>query len=199
MIRQGSLPAQRLPHDTKLLSACDLLLEYGADQMRHAHGRSLMAHLLGTATLLVDWNAPVDIVRAGLCHSIYGTNAFRRATLAEGDRHFLQLTIGKRAEALVWWFSRLKRPATILAALRNNSTLIRLRSGHSRRIDPAVLRQLFVLECANLLDQGISIERVRRLRRQAFSLSLDHTSRYLDAHLRRRMALRCKLIGTTAF
>jgi hypothetical protein len=148
------LPGRRLPRDARSQAAIQLLLARGADKTAHAHERSLLTHLVGTAIMLIAWNAPIDTVRAGLCHSIYGTNAFRKASLARNERAILQRTIGRRAEALVWHFSQLRRPATILRALRTGSQLVRELSGRTRNIDRQSLRQLFILECANLLDQA---------------------------------------------
>jgi hypothetical protein len=161
------LPGRRLPRDARSLAAIRLLQARGADRTAHAHERSLLTHLVGTAQLLLAWNAPIDTVRAGLCHSIYGTNAFRISTLAHDERALLRQTIGRRAEMLVWSFSRLRRPNTLLRAVSRHHRLVRERSGRTRRIETSVLQQLFILECANLLDQGISIPRANRLRRCA--------------------------------
>jgi hypothetical protein len=161
------LPGQRLPRDARCLAAIDLLLARSADKTAHAHERSLLTHLTGTARLLLLWNAPIDTVRAGLCHSIYGTNAFRTASLKRNERRLLQKTIGRRAEALVWSFATLRRPATLLRALRRDATLVRERAGRTRHIAPSALQQLFMLECANLLDQGLALPRARQLLRHA--------------------------------
>ncbi len=170
MRRPGTLPGQRKPRDARSLAAIHLLLSRGADKTAHAHERSLLTHLVGTARLLLAWNAPINTVRAGLCHSIYGTNAFRTASIARNERALLQQTIGRQAESLVWQFSRLRRPATLIRALKGNSHLVRERSGRTRRIDASALEQLFILECANLLDQGIPMSRARQLRRHAARL-----------------------------
>jgi hypothetical protein len=166
----GMLPGQRLPRDAKCQAGIRLLLARGADKTAHARGRSLLTHLTGTARLLLLWHAPIDTVRAGLCHSIYGTNAFRTASLARNERRLLRQTIGGRAEALVWSFSTLRRPATLLRALRSGGHLVRERSGRTRSISVSNLRQLFILECANLLDQGVSISDARQLQKQAEQL-----------------------------
>jgi len=185
----GMLPGQRLPRDTRSLAAIDLLLARGADKTAHAHERSLLTHLIGTARLLLIWNAPIDTVRAGLCHSIYGTNAFRKESIARDERALLQQTIGRRAEALVWSFSQLRRPATLLRALHKRATLVRERSGRTRHIDHASLQQLFILECANLLDQGVSMSRARQLRRQAARLAGSSDAMLYTMDDRHRQAL----------
>ncbi|HSD38482.1 MAG TPA: hypothetical protein VLC92_13300 [Rhodocyclaceae bacterium] len=193
MKNPGMLPGQRLPRDRRCLAAIHLLLARNADKTAHAHERSLLTHLTGTTRLLLLWDAPIDTVRAGLCHSIYGTNAFRTASLARHERALLQQTIGRRAEALVWSFSTLRRPATLLRALRRDATLVRERSGRTHRIELTALQQLFMLECANLLDQGLSLPRTQQLLRQALrcpgtpKTMLDT----LSAQLRQTRLARC--------
>ncbi|MDB5800824.1 MAG: hypothetical protein JWL63_1763 [Rhodocyclales bacterium] len=166
----GKLPAQRRPRDAKCRAAIDLLIASGAAELAHASDRSLLTHLVGTARLLLAWNAPIDTVRAGLCHSIYGTNAFRKASIAHTQRPVLQRVIGRRAEALVWLFSRLQRPATLLRATHHGTTLVKQRSGRTRHLDSSALQQLFILECANLFDQGVSMARARQLHGHATRL-----------------------------
>ncbi|MDB5815165.1 MAG: hypothetical protein JWN23_2282 [Rhodocyclales bacterium] len=189
MNRSGMLPAQRLPRDTRSRAAIALLLARSADRTAHANDRSLLQHLIGTARLLIAWNAPIDTVRAGLCHSIYGTNAFRRASIAADERPLLQRTIGRRAEALVWLFSRLQRPATIICSMNNGAALVRQSCGHTRHVDRSVLQQLFVLECANLLDQGISIPRAQQLHRTAARQTGIPAAMLHAMHDQRRRAL----------
>ncbi|GAB4062288.1 DUF6817 domain-containing protein [Uliginosibacterium sediminicola] len=162
--RRGlSLPAQRLPRERRTRQAIVLLQSLHTDGTAHAHGRSLLEHLVGTAQLLLAWNAPLDHVLAGLCHSVYGTQAFRKISLAHAQRPRLQQLIGRRAEALVWLFSTLRRPACLLKASAGGHCLVRTRAGRSRHLDPDTLGALFVIECANLLDQGVSLALARRL------------------------------------
>lgn len=158
-----SRPAQNFPRDRRTHAAIALLLELGADKIAHANGRSFMQHLVGTAQLLLKWNVDIDIVRAGLCHSIYGTNAFRHTTLAHDQRPRLQRTIGRRAEALVWHFATLRRPQTLQKALRYKRKLVRTRSGHTHHLDRNSIEALFALECANLLDQGCTHHTISQL------------------------------------
>lgn len=196
----GMLPGQRLPRDRRCNAAIQLLLSLGADQTPHAHGRSLLTHLVGTARLLLDWNAPVDTVRAGLCHSIYGTNAFRKASLAPAQRVVLQRAIGRHAESLVWSFSTLRRPATLIRALHNNAVWVRQRRGRTLRIGKYALDQLFILECANLLDQGVSQSRAKQLYAQTTRLT-DAPAAMLDTmrdHYRQTLLMRCVRLRPTS-
>ncbi|MEC5384385.1 hypothetical protein VVD49_01550 [Uliginosibacterium sp. H3] len=198
MRHPGMLPGQQLPRDARSLAAINLLLARGADKTAHANERSLLEHLIGTARLLLLWNAPIDTVRAGLCHSIYGTNAFRTATMRRNERALLQQTIGRRAEALVWSFSRLRRPATLQRALRHGSNLVRERSGRTRHIDSSSLQQLFILECANLLDQGVSMTHARRLLREATRLQNPSPVMLEDFRRQQRYAKRIRCTESAA-
>ncbi|MFT3735922.1 MAG: hypothetical protein QM776_12990 [Rhodocyclaceae bacterium] len=165
--RRYGPPAQQMPRHPRLARAIALLQEVGADQHPHTHGRSLLGHLVGTAQLLIAWNAPIATVLAGLCHSIYGTNAFRPVSLPRHQRQRLRNAIGPRAERLVWLFANLRRPTTLQRAVRHGHTLVRTRSGRTHHLDRRDIEQLFILECANLLDQGAPRQLVRQLRRDA--------------------------------
>jgi hypothetical protein len=185
-LRYG-LPSQRLPRHSRLLAAIALLQQVGADKQPHSLGRSLLGHLVGTAQLLIAWNAPIATVLAGLTHSIYGTNAFRKVSLAHNERQRLQQTIGRRAEHLVWLFANLRRPHTLQRAAQRGRTLVRLRKGRTRHLDRDDIRQLFILECANLMDQGISLSGNRKLLPQA------QRHAFITPEMRR--SLRCQLSG----
>jgi hypothetical protein len=161
--RTRSLPSQRAPRDRRTRHAITLLQALHTDATTHAHGRSLLEHLVGTAQLLLAWNAPLDCVLAGLCHSIYGTQAFRKISLSHAQRPRLQQLIGRRAEALVWLFGSLRRPTSLFKAVAGEHTLVRTRTGRSCHLDPEQRDALFIIECANLLDQGVSLALARRL------------------------------------
>lgn len=160
-------PAQQMVRNPRLARALTLLQKVGADQHPHTLGRSLLGHLVGTAQLLIKWNAPIATVLAGLCHSIYGTNAFRTTCLPRHQRQRLRNAIGPQAERLVWLFANLRRPATLQRAIRHGHTLVRQRNGRTRHLDRRDLEQLFVLECANLLDQGVPRHLLRQLKSDA--------------------------------
>lgn len=77
---------------------------------RHPHRqRSLYDHLIGTRDILRCWSQPFWIQTAGLFHSIYSTDVYRRQVLDVSERARLQDLIGKRAEQLVYLFHKLPR------------------------------------------------------------------------------------------
>lgn len=71
----------------------------GADRVRHSGG-SFLDHLVGVETLLKDWEEAAPTVLAGLFHSVYGTENFRRAILQPKNRTQVCDLIGERAERL---------------------------------------------------------------------------------------------------
>lgn len=83
------------------------------------HGnRTLYEHLVGVHDLLASWGAPEPLKRAGLFHSIYGTEAFRH--VLHNDRDELRTVIGIDAEEMVFLFSQLIRRAFLTAAALGN-------------------------------------------------------------------------------
>lgn len=113
----------------------EFLLENGADENGHS-GRSLLEHLTGTASILMDWNCSNDIVYAGLCHSIYGTDSYHTVTVDPSKRDEVRALIGEKAESLAWEFGNRKNPR--IASFIQNKEL-----------------DLVVIECANLIEQKV--------------------------------------------
>ncbi|HLI58873.1 MAG TPA: aspartyl/asparaginyl beta-hydroxylase domain-containing protein [Solirubrobacteraceae bacterium] len=81
--RSGSAVLQGDPVAERIL---ELLRRAGAEAAPHAGGRSLYAHLVETGAILARWGQPASLCRAGLLHSVYGTDA-RRARLLDLERH----------------------------------------------------------------------------------------------------------------
>jgi aspartate beta-hydroxylase len=76
----------------------------GAANVRHAHGRTLLDHLVETSAILRRWNQPVWLQDAGLIHSVYGTDAFEHQLLGPARRAELSALVGKQAERLAYLF-----------------------------------------------------------------------------------------------
>jgi hypothetical protein len=125
-------------------SVKDFLSKLGASAVPHGQ-RSLLEHLIGTCRLLEEHKERDAVCLAGLCHSIYGTNLFKHVTLeSETGREMLRAEIGAEAENLVWLFSTWRgRPRSLL-----------LDPGHDAALGPDVIRDLQVIELANLCEQG---------------------------------------------
>jgi len=91
----------------------DFLLGCGAADIRHS-GRSLYDHLCGTRALLALWGNSDTICDAGLFHSIYGTNKFRKRCWPLADRGTIAGLIGVLAEDLVYRFATADRPRAFM-------------------------------------------------------------------------------------
>jgi len=94
------------PYDRKFES---FLRSIEASSYPHGYDRSLYDHLRGTRDILRCWSQPFWIQTAGLFHSIYSTDVYRRQVLDVSERGPLQDLIGKRAEHLVYLFHKSPR------------------------------------------------------------------------------------------
>lgn len=87
-----------------------VLEDLGTKGFPHAHGKTLYIHLLGTWKILNAWNQPYWIQAAGLFHSIYSSDVYKRKVLDSGkDRAKVRGLIGTKAERLVYLFCHTPR------------------------------------------------------------------------------------------
>jgi hypothetical protein len=77
----------------------DFLVGMGVEQVPHTH-KSYLAHLIAVYRLLEAQGCPEAVCRAGLFHSIYGTERFQGFTLPLARRGEVRALIGNRAEYL---------------------------------------------------------------------------------------------------
>ncbi len=115
----------------------DFLIEVGTNDQAHS-GRTLYDHLVGTWTLLTDWQCSVDVCSAGLFHSIYGTATFKPKTVSIDHRDVIQEMIGERAEYLVHLFCTADKP----------------RYKHLLQMIDSDRFDLITIEYANMMDQN---------------------------------------------
>ena len=129
-----------------------VLRQLGTDRVPHGR-RALLDHLAGTCRLLRKWGCADPVCRAGLFHSVYGTNAFEVAALTHLQRPQVRKLIGEDAERLAYLFSVIERPGALLRALRSGRATNRL-TGESHALERDTLHALIEIECANLVEQG---------------------------------------------
>jgi len=79
----------------------DFLAGLGTDHVAHTDG-SFLAHLIGVYRDLQSWGCDETVCRAGMFHSIYGTERFRRFALPLDRRDDVRRLIGERAERLAY-------------------------------------------------------------------------------------------------
>lgn len=142
----------------------EYLKELGTLDVAHS-GRSFYDHLCRVEQILRVCNCNEDVCLAGLYHSIYGTNSFRRQTAT--DREKIKQVIGARAEELAWLFCSANRPFCWFCG--NNFVLI---DGSSVVVDDQTLHDLQMIEGANLLEQKCGADMVVAFSAQ--KVNFDH-------------------------
>jgi len=125
----------------------------GAAETAHPSG-TLMAHLRGTRDLLARWGCASPLCAAGLYHSVYGTEAFRTATVAPDERERIREQIGAEAEHLVHLYGVIVRRSLYanLARQAPYHAVDRV-TGERIALDVGELRDLVTLDLANRLEQ----------------------------------------------
>lgn len=131
----------------------EALLSLGADSVSHS-GKTLLAHLEGVEQILRSWGACESTCAAGLFHSVYGTESFKRPLQSRDSRSLVEEAIGPDAERLVYIFGGLQ-----VASLREALKGVAPFSLQCRWSDEIVvlseteLRQLALIFAANWVEQ----------------------------------------------
>lgn len=131
----------------------EVLRRYHTDVTPHS-GRHLIDHLAGVYLLLEAWGNPPDVCRAGLFHSIYGTNIFDVKSAPFSDRPIIREAIGEKAERLAFLFCVSDRPVALLqAAAEQNYVLADTVHKEQIAITAAEVDALIEIEVANFVEQ----------------------------------------------
>jgi hypothetical protein len=80
----------------------DFLVNLGIDQVAHTQ-KNYLAHLVNVYNLMRRCGLSEELCRAGMFHSIYGTEKFQGFKLPLEQRGELAELIGERAERLAYW------------------------------------------------------------------------------------------------
>jgi (p)ppGpp synthase/HD superfamily hydrolase len=88
-----------MAHDFKRLT--NYLVSLGTGNVPHSN-TPFLAHLIAVYRDLQEWGAPEYLVLAGLYHSIYSTDSFRKFGLPLERRDEVRELIGERAERLAY-------------------------------------------------------------------------------------------------
>lgn len=99
----------------------DFLLSLGVDKVPHTN-EVFLAHLIGVYRDLKDWHCDEDLCRAGMFHSIYGTERFQRFSLPVERRQEIRDLIGPRAERLAYFNCAMHRGSFDAAAFGDGET-----------------------------------------------------------------------------
>lgn len=129
------------------------LTDRGAFEVGHT-GRMLGDHLMATYDILRAAGCPEHVCLGGGLHSVYGTNAFRRATILPDERAAVQSAFGYEAEGLAYLFSVLDRPLGL-----ESGAPVRYRTKEPVPLLPEQLVALRLIEAANLIEQEEALDR----------------------------------------
>src|SRR5438270_12747373 len=77
----------------------DFLVDLGIDKVGHTQ-KSYLGHLIGVYRFMEAEGCSEELCRAGMFHSIYGTQQFQGFKLPVERRHEVRALIGERAERL---------------------------------------------------------------------------------------------------
>lgn len=86
----------------------DFLVAEGTEKVPHSK-TPFLAHLISVYRDLQSWGCPEKICVAGMFHSIYGTEMFRRFGLSLDRRDEVRALIGERAEHLAYLYCAMNR------------------------------------------------------------------------------------------
>src|SRR3954470_11048066 len=111
--------ARTMDQDYRRLT--DFLVGMGVEQVPHTH-KSYLAHLIAVFRSLESQGYPEDVCRAGMFHSIYGTEKFQGFTLPLERRDEVRALIGERAERLAYLNCAMDRPSFDRAVERVDKT-----------------------------------------------------------------------------
>lgn len=131
--------------------ASALLEVWGADAIPHPGG-TLLNHLQRTAQLLTEWDAPQELVLAGLCHAVYGTDGFDHPLVDVSCRANVAGVIGPDAEAVVYRYARCDRHFTFPHLGRDPVKFRDRFTGAVNAVEPRQLQEFMELTFANELD-----------------------------------------------
>jgi hypothetical protein len=132
--------------------AVGCLSKLGAGHVDHPGG-SLLAHLIRTGDLLLDWDARPALTLAGLCHGVYGTDGFPTALRSLQQRPEIAGLVGVEAEAIVYRYASCDRRFTFPRLGREGPVAFRDRfTGEVIVTNPFRLSDFLELTFANELD-----------------------------------------------
>jgi len=161
----------------------DFLVSLGIDQIAHTQ-KNYLGHLSNVYKHMQAAGCDVDLCRAGLFHSIYGTEKFQGFKLPLERRTELAEMIGSRAERLAYWNCLMDRGSLDeLLAQADEPFLLRNRESCEAMV--LTRRELDDLCCVHLFDWLEQAPRSRfgwDYRRQAYRQMVERLGgRVLEA------------------
>lgn len=119
-------------------------------------GRTLLDHLKGTAAIIERCPTAFPyVVSAGMHHSAYGTVYF--GNVPKISQNNLRTCIGFHAERLVDFFCHMRRHETFIDFEATGIPRLLMRDNTHMMVDNQTMRDLRVIEVANLLDMNVPL------------------------------------------
>ena len=104
--------------DPKYKQMTRFLVGLGVEDVAHTD-KSFLAHLVGVYRCMEEHGCPEELCRAGMFHSVYGTELFQGFTLPPERRPEVRALIGERAERLAYLNCAMDRASFDRAAARD--------------------------------------------------------------------------------
>jgi hypothetical protein len=133
----------------------DFLVAAGIEAVPHT-GKTYLGHLINVHRLMHEQGCDVDLCRAGMFHSIYGTEQFQGFKLSLDRRTELREMIGERAERLAYLNCAMDR-SSMDAALEKDQEPYDVRdrlTGEVHRLDRAMFDDLCQVHLYDWLEQA---------------------------------------------
>ena len=128
--------------------------ELGAADLEHSDV-TFLGHLVGVYRNLKTWDCDEDVCRAGVFHSIYGTESFQRFKLPLERRGEVRDLIGDRAERLAYLNCAINYKV-FEESLKADTTLIRMLdrfSGEQVGLSTDDFRDLSLIHLCDRIEQ----------------------------------------------
>jgi hypothetical protein len=130
----------------------DFFIEVGADKVGHTH-KSYLAHIIGVYRDMESAGCTDEVCRAGMFHSIYGTERFQRFALPLARRPEVRALIGERAEYLAYLNCAIDRTSFDRAVERNEYRITDRLTGEEVALSPEDFHDLCRVHLYDWLEQ----------------------------------------------
>ncbi len=140
--------------DTEYRRLVDFLVALGTDSVPHTGDHGFLAQLIGVHRDLESWGCNRDVCRAGMFHSIYGTERFQKFSLPLESRQQVRQLIGERAERLAFVNCVMDRSSfDRLAKSHGPYRIVERVSGSEIELDAEDYHDLCVVHLCDWLEQ----------------------------------------------
>lgn len=156
-------------NDPHYKTMTNFLVSMGTEDVPHTE-KNYLAHLINVHRLMESEGCDVELCRAGMFHSIYGTETFQRFKLPLERRGELRELIGPRAERLAYFNSAMDR-TTFDAAVARTEDPARFRdriTGEEVVLGKAEFDDLCAVHLYDWLEQAVRSRFGWDYRREAY-------------------------------